>query len=153
RSGHSLVLDVYCCCCFFFFQAEDGIRDRNVTGVQTCALPISVGVNSPATARYATANGHPLARPATRVRKGVSTTSPASAIIVRIMTGPKRPWAQVTVPSLTDPLSRCAQIDRHRLSKHQTIDSDVQEQKPMEAPAGTVAVGLLRRAIHPHEAP
>src|SRR5437773_6808634 len=27
---------------FFFFQAEDGIRDRDVTGVQTCALPISV---------------------------------------------------------------------------------------------------------------
>src|SRR5699024_1565961 len=26
----------------FFFQAEDGIRDRNVTGVQTCALPISL---------------------------------------------------------------------------------------------------------------
>src|SRR5471032_3506143 len=26
---------------FFFFQAEDGIRDRDVTGVQTCALPIS----------------------------------------------------------------------------------------------------------------
>src|SRR5699024_12041920 len=25
---------------FFFFQAEDGIRGRNVTGVQTCALPI-----------------------------------------------------------------------------------------------------------------
>src|SRR2546430_2988679 len=28
-------------CCFFFFQAEDGIRDLTVTGVQTCALPIS----------------------------------------------------------------------------------------------------------------
>src|SRR2546429_3208763 len=27
--------------CFFFFQAEDGIRDVAVTGVQTCALPIS----------------------------------------------------------------------------------------------------------------
>src|SRR5690554_7239604 len=27
---------------FFFFQAEDGIRDADVTGVQTCALPISV---------------------------------------------------------------------------------------------------------------
>src|SRR5437867_10792736 len=26
--------------CVFFFQAEDGIRDRTVTGVQTCALPI-----------------------------------------------------------------------------------------------------------------
>src|SRR5260370_4731491 len=30
-----------CCLCFFFFQAEDGIRDSSVTGVQTCALPIS----------------------------------------------------------------------------------------------------------------
>src|SRR5207248_5527342 len=29
---------------FFFFQAEDGIRDRTVTGVQTCALPISLRV-------------------------------------------------------------------------------------------------------------
>src|SRR2546430_17258143 len=28
---------------FFFFQAEDGIRDLTVTGVQTCALPISRG--------------------------------------------------------------------------------------------------------------
>src|SRR6478736_7359003 len=28
-------------CFFFFFQAEDGIRDLTVTGVQTCALPIS----------------------------------------------------------------------------------------------------------------
>src|SRR5208283_262736 len=34
----------------FFFQAEDGIRDRDVTGVQTCALPIygnAVGVRNP----------------------------------------------------------------------------------------------------------
>src|SRR5258706_11073336 len=28
------------CLVFFFFQAEDGIRDWSVTGVQTCALPI-----------------------------------------------------------------------------------------------------------------
>src|SRR2546430_5715627 len=33
-----------CVCLFFFFQAEDGIRDLTVTGVQTCALPISVAV-------------------------------------------------------------------------------------------------------------
>src|SRR5438046_6927429 len=32
--------------CFFFFQAEDGIRDWSVTGVQTCALPISIRDNS-----------------------------------------------------------------------------------------------------------
>src|SRR5258707_2242541 len=30
-----------CCTSSFFFQAEDGIRDIGVTGVQTCALPIS----------------------------------------------------------------------------------------------------------------
>src|SRR5699024_11391520 len=30
----------------FFFQAEDGIRDRNVTGVQTCALPISIAMEA-----------------------------------------------------------------------------------------------------------
>src|SRR2546426_7941538 len=33
--------DWNCHNCFFFFQAEDGIRDYKVTGVQTCALPIS----------------------------------------------------------------------------------------------------------------
>src|SRR2546427_11714393 len=31
---------------FFFFQAEDGIRDLTVTGVQTCALPISCASQS-----------------------------------------------------------------------------------------------------------
>src|SRR5439155_8439635 len=33
---------------FFFFQAEDGIRDGHVTGVQTCALPICVRPRDPA---------------------------------------------------------------------------------------------------------
>src|SRR3712207_8922128 len=33
--------------CFFFFQAEDGIRDIGVTGVQTCALPISEAAQGP----------------------------------------------------------------------------------------------------------
>src|SRR5438046_8493790 len=32
---------------FFFFQAEDGIRDWSVTGVQTCALPISAELEKP----------------------------------------------------------------------------------------------------------
>src|SRR5690606_39374942 len=35
-----LVLCFFFVVCFFFFQAEDGIRDFHVTGVQTCALPI-----------------------------------------------------------------------------------------------------------------
>src|SRR5688572_3592931 len=33
---------------FFFFQAEDGIRDLTVTGVQTCALPILEGASTAA---------------------------------------------------------------------------------------------------------
>src|SRR5699024_11945349 len=41
RVGRRSTVDTCSCCLFFFFQAEDGIRDRNVTGVQTCALPIS----------------------------------------------------------------------------------------------------------------
>src|SRR5437588_5889994 len=52
-SVHSLVcLFFYCLLClFFFFQAEDGIRDHCVTGVQTCALPISDGSGLPRTVR------------------------------------------------------------------------------------------------------
>src|SRR5256885_10068399 len=34
-------VDIFTCYVFYFFQAEDGIRDYKVTGVQTCALPIS----------------------------------------------------------------------------------------------------------------
>src|SRR5439155_17453358 len=36
---------------FFFFQAEDGIRDGHVTGVQTCALPISTSPRTEAWGR------------------------------------------------------------------------------------------------------
>ena len=43
-----VVVVVVCFSCFFFFfQAEDGIRDHCVTGVQTCALPISVITAAP----------------------------------------------------------------------------------------------------------
>src|SRR2546429_2923079 len=39
------------CLSFFFFQAEDGIRDVAVTGVQTCALPILASMSRRAIAR------------------------------------------------------------------------------------------------------
>src|SRR5256885_6975482 len=42
----------YGCLVVFFFQAEDGIRDYKVTGVQTCALPIS-RTKQPVVARQA----------------------------------------------------------------------------------------------------
>src|SRR5216683_5029867 len=53
-------------CIFFFFQAEDGIRDLIVTGVQTCALPIS----APDAAIAAQAGAPP--------RKRLDTTGPRS---------------------------------------------------------------------------
>src|SRR5262249_56004431 len=37
---YSFAIMLFIFCFFFFFQAEDGIRDWSVTGVQTCALPI-----------------------------------------------------------------------------------------------------------------
>src|SRR2546429_4922285 len=44
---------------FFFFQAEDGIRDVAVTGVQTCALPISPHpMAAPAAARAPARRSH-----------------------------------------------------------------------------------------------
>src|SRR2546429_3559998 len=43
---------------FFFFQAEDGIRDVAVTGVQTCALPISeLGINPQRIGVYGVSEG------------------------------------------------------------------------------------------------
>src|SRR3989441_13228086 len=41
----------------FFFQAEDGIRDKLVTGVQTCALPISPSARSEGASRAPPRNG------------------------------------------------------------------------------------------------
>src|SRR5688572_32276045 len=56
---------------FFFFQAEDGIRDLTVTGVQTCALPIFHGTGGPREPRRAfhERRSGPRARPA-RPRAG-----------------------------------------------------------------------------------
>src|SRR3712207_7497242 len=50
------------CCFFFFFQAEDGIRDIGVTGVQTCALPI-------------------LAEPVGRADRGLPGAGPVVAMV------------------------------------------------------------------------
>src|SRR5256885_13007277 len=44
---------------FFFFQAEDGIRDYKVTGVQTCALPISGASCRLRPGHQNSARGHP----------------------------------------------------------------------------------------------
>src|SRR2546425_2779802 len=49
--------------CFFFFQAEDGIRDKLVTGVQTCALPIFMKESARAALTYAKSHAESLGIP------------------------------------------------------------------------------------------
>src|SRR5437773_10732521 len=66
----------------FFFQAEDGIRDRDVTGVQTCALPISKqlkrGINNLKQKYHGGVDSSPVAVSRRRTR-----TSPINASGVR----------------------------------------------------------------------
>src|SRR5438105_15927701 len=66
----------------FFFQAEDGIRDPLVTGVQTCALPISrrpQAFSTPLGCGEASAGGH-IAQRDHRDRCVVLLTDPAPAV-------------------------------------------------------------------------
>src|SRR5699024_12090011 len=77
---------------YFFFQAEDGIRARNVTGVQTCALPIS-----PA---WATAGpGRSWAGPGRSGRHGG---------------GPPRPRTACRPDGTAQPRTSCRPRRRHR---------------------------------------
>src|SRR3989441_1471217 len=72
-----------CSAFFFFFQAEDGIRDKLVTGVQTCALPISIRRHrAPPPKRFAQlAQTRVAARQSRRLaRRAVSFSSPFQGI-------------------------------------------------------------------------
>src|SRR5690606_40830430 len=63
------------CFFFFFFQAEDGIRDFHVTGVQTCALPISMRSGAASSTVTSSASSWLRCRRRTRY----STSSPGNA--------------------------------------------------------------------------
>src|SRR5439155_16937267 len=66
----------------FFYQAEDGVRDGHVTGVQTCALPIFAAgggiVATIADARIGSRNGAPAMRFANAAQNGGGGARPAS---------------------------------------------------------------------------
>src|SRR5690349_24703065 len=63
---------------FFFFQAEDGIRDLYVTGVQTCALPISGPVIEARSARVITEEAKAKAKDDRLIRYGGVDFDPRS---------------------------------------------------------------------------
>src|SRR5699024_11332795 len=71
---------------FFFFQAEDGIRARNVTGVQTCALPISSRFAYPSSQYSCSFPSFKISRFA----PGISWLSTALLIVSRIRSEERR---------------------------------------------------------------
>src|SRR5579863_3066387 len=76
--------------CFFFFQAEDGIRDGRVTGVQTCALPIlMMAIASPNAA---------IARPDTTIAGPNAATSGPKAAAAKPDAAIAGPVAAATGP-------------------------------------------------------
>src|SRR5205807_5687806 len=95
-------------CWFFFFQAEDGIRDYKVTGVQTCALPIcdEGEERRPATGRGEPADGIPLRTPHGRVGRGRATS-------VHVPGAPRdlRPGG-LGLPDVVLPAASCRRLPR-----------------------------------------
>src|SRR5437868_15535054 len=75
---------------FFFFQAEDGIRDRNVTGVQTCALPILGPACSTCRRSSTRSRRCATARRTSRTSTGSTTPSSTSAKRSSRTSGPTR---------------------------------------------------------------
>src|SRR5256886_7430748 len=67
----------------FFFQAEDGIRDLTVTGVQTCALPICTPHISTRTSARATGTGRSATAKHTTRSTGARRRSTCSSLCVR----------------------------------------------------------------------
>src|SRR5256885_4165790 len=63
------------CGCVFFLQAEDGIRDYKVTGVQTCALPILRAYSSAVRMRWLETTGLPSSETATAPAPTISPNS------------------------------------------------------------------------------
>src|SRR2546426_5189654 len=84
---------------FFFFQAEDGIRDYKVTGVQTCALPISLILELDLGPERAPGGSRgPVLRPCSRTRGQIPGVSPGVVPVARAHAQPH--------PSLLAPLEQ-----------------------------------------------
>src|SRR5215217_2590258 len=102
---------------FFFFQAEDGIRDIGVTGVQTCALPISIVParssaisrgRAPRSSRETSGASSTIAarlrKPASRSPETIAVVSPA--IGLWCMSSPSRTVSSTNVGHSRAPRSR-----------------------------------------------
>src|SRR5256885_6019756 len=98
---------------FFFFQAEDGIRDYKVTGVQTCALPIS-------RAAIEACRNDPLAR-AVRADKLTLAALEATLVLYR---DPER--ARLAIPVLRMLTEDVAEIRRRGEALQKSVGADAE---------------------------
>src|SRR5690625_6737625 len=87
--------------CVFFFQAEDGIRDGHVTGVQTCALPIS-WPKVTGERKWASPNS----------KEAITQPQPSSA--PKIRHGRPRAWSR---PVCTTPRKSSSRSEERRVGK------------------------------------
>src|SRR5205085_4811232 len=96
---------------FFFFQAEDGIRDLTVTGVQTCTLPIWLLLRPPYRRPDGRGTGPASGRPAAdRAARGVRGDLPAP--FRRRPSVLARPRAEL-LPGRRDRIPRCRPASHH----------------------------------------
>src|SRR2546422_5667376 len=76
---------------FFFFQAEDGIRDVAVTGVQTCALPISIpGVRGNGASISSRTRSSPLSKGWARSEEHTSELQSRLHLVCRLLLEKKK---------------------------------------------------------------
>src|SRR5438094_3545532 len=135
---------------FFFFQAEDGIRDRTVTGVQTCALPISwvacAAELGACPALGQTCAGAPSSSDAgtSLARDGLGRVTltppvPNVAMVSPACSGelPRRATTRVPALSMASGAdeSRCAQR-RHHFCHHEWQPSEADEHKTCRTQSG-----------------
>src|SRR5256886_6373759 len=73
--------------CFFFFQAEDGIRDLTVTGVQTCALPICLHRDPAPPSQVTVQTLGSVAAPAPAGVRAIAASNVATAAAARTCRG------------------------------------------------------------------
>src|ERR1039457_5249058 len=126
-------------CCFFFFQAEDGIRDYKVTGVQTCALPICGSwalVSGLTFASYCSGNGFRATNP-----------QPEPNALMQLLAAIKpNPFPRYL--AFTSILSR---ISRSRLPRGSQTSCTLSDQssRSISSMYGAVSEKLSRTSYHP----
>src|SRR2546430_5308268 len=101
---------------FFFFQAEDGIRDLTVTGVQTCALPISslakAGRPQPPISKKRLPSSSSL-NPSMRSEEHTSELQSQSNLVCRLLLEKKKKKTLMTLTHLTQSTRTCLRETRY----------------------------------------